>query len=166
MSTHLSLSLSLSLTAVGCSHITQYQELTLLREFEKKEKTFTLRYQTKRKESRDMETKVGVLLSVCQSPVNSCIGAFSQIHGLGAKLKQLEKKVAQLQEQEKTLMSQFMERVGEGNKFKDFLLKVQVYLLPSHQLMGVAPGVPQEDQESESQRRGEERGRGRRRGRQ
>lgn len=69
---HTSLSLPLSLTAVGCSHITQYQELTLLREFEKKEKTFTSRYQTKRKESRDMETKVGVL-SACQSQLHWCI---------------------------------------------------------------------------------------------
>ena len=42
------------------------------------------------------------------------------------RLKQLEKKVAQLQEQEKSLTTQFMERVGDGNKFRDFLLKASL----------------------------------------
>ena len=52
-----------------------------------------------------------------------------QIQGLGARLRQLEKKLAQLQEQEKTLTSQFMEKVGDGNKFRDFLLKANLSAL-------------------------------------
>ena len=49
--------------------------------------------------------------------------ATPQIKDLGEQVKEHEKTLAQLQEREKALTAQFMERVGEGNKFKDFLLK-------------------------------------------
>ena len=47
----------------------------------------------------------------------------SQIEECVWQLKEKEKHLSQLQEQEKALQTQFMDSVGENNKFKDFLLK-------------------------------------------
>ena len=48
---------------------------------------------------------------------------------LGQQLREREKRLAQLQEQEKALTAQVLERVSE-NKFKDFLLKAS-HILPT-----------------------------------
>ena len=43
---------------VWCRHISLFEELELLKEFEKRETTYTNRYTTKKQEKREMETKV------------------------------------------------------------------------------------------------------------
>ena len=43
---------------VICRHITQFEELQLLKEFEKRETTFTSRYRARKEEKREMEGKV------------------------------------------------------------------------------------------------------------
>ena len=55
------------------------------------------------------------------SPTAVCL---PQIKDLGEQLKEHEKNLVHLQDREKALITQFMEKVGEGNKYKDFLLKV------------------------------------------
>ena len=46
------------MVAADLKHITQFEELQLLKEFEKKETTFTSRYKTRKQEKQDMESKV------------------------------------------------------------------------------------------------------------
>lgn len=83
-------------------HITQFEELQLLKEFEKKETLLTSRYRSKKQERLDMETKM------------------EEVQWAVSKK---ERQVGLLQEQEKALHASFSEAVGE-NKFKDFLLRV------------------------------------------
>ena len=41
-----------------CRHLTQFEELELLKEFEKRETNFTSKYRAKKKERADIELKV------------------------------------------------------------------------------------------------------------
>ena len=50
--------LDISMVTADIKHITQFEELVLLKEFEKRETTFTSRYQTKRDERTAMTQKV------------------------------------------------------------------------------------------------------------
>ena len=43
---------------VRCRHISLFEELELLKEFEKRESTYTNRYTSKKQEKREMEAKV------------------------------------------------------------------------------------------------------------
>lgn len=90
-----------------CRHITQFEELQLLKEFEKRETVFTSRYRSKKQERQDMEGK----MEEAQWSVS-----------------EKERQVARLQDQEKALHVSFSEAIGE-NKFKDFLLKVSIHVL-------------------------------------
>eukprot|EP00731_Ephydatia_muelleri_P023978 Em0016g249a len=94
--------LATSIVSADLRHITQFEELQLLKEFEKREMGLTSRYSSKKKEKQEMEEKID-----------------EAEHTLEEKDAQL----AKLQEQEKALEASFVEAVGE-NKFKDFLLKV------------------------------------------
>ena len=85
-----------------CRHITQFEELQLLKEFEKRETMFTSRYRSKKQERSDMVAKM---------------------EEVQWAVSEKERQVGLLQEQEKALHASFSEAVGE-NKFKDFLLRV------------------------------------------
>ncbi len=50
--------LGITMVTADLKHITQFEELQLLKEFEKKETTFTSRYRTKKRERQEMEGKV------------------------------------------------------------------------------------------------------------
>lgn len=50
--------LDIDVMTANIRHITQYEELSLLKEFEKRETTFTSRYKTKKKEKAAMAVKV------------------------------------------------------------------------------------------------------------
>lgn len=57
-------------------------------------------------------------------------------------MQEKEKLVAHLQEQEKTLNQEFMEMVGESNKFKEFLVKVyRKKIKRTKQKQGVEQGM-------------------------
>lgn len=56
--------LDITMVTADLKHITQFEELQLLKEFEKKETTFTSRYRTKKRERQEMEGKVSVALYV------------------------------------------------------------------------------------------------------
>ena len=47
-----------------CRHLTQFEELELLKEFEKRETNFTSKYRAKKKERADIELKVVTTLYV------------------------------------------------------------------------------------------------------
>ena len=50
--------LDITMVTADLKHITQFEELQLLKEFEKKETIFTTRYRTKKHERQDMEGQV------------------------------------------------------------------------------------------------------------
>lgn len=87
---------------VTSRHITQFEELQLLKEFEKRETMFTSRYRSKKQERSDMVAKM---------------------EEVQWAVSEKERQVGLLQEQEKALHASFSEALGE-NKFKDFLLRV------------------------------------------
>lgn len=59
--TYISLTCLCLQPCVWCRHISLFEELELLKEFEKRETTYTNRYTTKKQEKREMETKVCTL---------------------------------------------------------------------------------------------------------
>jgi ribosomal protein L5 len=59
--------LDISMVVADIKHITQFEELMLLKEFEKRETTFTSRYQTKRNERKAMILKVTVVNMLSRS---------------------------------------------------------------------------------------------------
>lgn len=50
--------LDISMVTADIKHITQYEEMVLLKEYEKGETNFTSRYETKKKEKQAMSEKV------------------------------------------------------------------------------------------------------------
>uniref|UniRef100_W5L5L2 Cilia- and flagella-associated protein 44 n=1 Tax=Astyanax mexicanus TaxID=7994 RepID=W5L5L2_ASTMX len=84
-------------------HVTLFQELQLLKEFEKRENTLQERLNTRVQEERELRSK----LEECKQQLD---------------LKKRE--VAKLQEKEKSLTAAFLSSLGENNKFTDFLTKV------------------------------------------
>lgn len=50
--------MDISMVTADIKHITQFEEMTLLKEFEKRETTFTSRFETKKKEKGAMAVKV------------------------------------------------------------------------------------------------------------
>lgn len=64
---------TLLLCALLLRHLTQFEELELLKEFEKRESTFTGKYRAKKQEKSDLEVKVrynmysigNITLTVC-----------------------------------------------------------------------------------------------------
>ena len=50
--------LDIDMVMADLKHITQFEELQLLKEFEKKETIFTSRYKNRKQEKQDLESKV------------------------------------------------------------------------------------------------------------
>ena len=84
-------------------HVTQYQELLLLKEFEKREEILAGKVNAKMSEKSEMQGKV----AVCEKR-------------LSGKQRDIEKLV----EKEKQLHGTFAASLGENNKFAEFLTKV------------------------------------------
>lgn len=59
---HTKVQLDIDIVAADLKHITQFEELQLLKEFEKKETIFTSRYKNRKQEKRDLESKVSHML--------------------------------------------------------------------------------------------------------
>ena len=57
---HDKVQLDIDMVAAELKHITQFEELQLLKEFEKKETIFTSRYKNRKQEKQDMESKVSL----------------------------------------------------------------------------------------------------------
>jgi WD40 repeat protein len=100
---HEKYTIDVTMKMMELKHLRQFEEIELLKEFEKRETNFTSKYKTKKKEKADLEEK---------------------IEEAEWEVQEKETLVSQLQEQEKNLDQAFFEAVGENNKFKDFLVKV------------------------------------------
>ena len=100
---HDKMQLDVRLKNADLREITLFEELMLLKDFEKRESQLAKKVTLKIQEKDDMEDK----LDECQEAVDN-------------KKSELEK----LQEREKTLFSTFLDTIGENNKFEAFLTKV------------------------------------------
>ena len=61
---HTKVYLDIDMVAADLKHITQFEELQLLKEFEKKETSFTSRYKNRKQDKQDMESKVSQILTI------------------------------------------------------------------------------------------------------
>uniref|UniRef100_A0ABM0LYK4 Myosin-2 heavy chain-like n=1 Tax=Saccoglossus kowalevskii TaxID=10224 RepID=A0ABM0LYK4_SACKO len=100
---HVKHKLEIDLKNADLRHVTLFEELQLLKEFEKRENVLADKVEGKNREKGDMQMKV----MECQQ-----------------KLDNKKKDIERLQEKEKTLCTQFQQSLGENNKFADFLTKV------------------------------------------
>ncbi|XP_054829046.1 cilia- and flagella-associated protein 44 isoform X2 [Eublepharis macularius] len=100
---HQKLKLDIQMKSADLRHITWFEELLLLKNFEKHEDTLQERVNSLIGEEEEMQSKL-----------NSC---FEQMED-----KKLE--IAKLQEREKALYATFQASLGENNKFAGFLTKV------------------------------------------
>ena len=60
---HDKVQLDIDMVSAELKHITQFEELQLLKEFEKKETIFTSRYKNRKQEKQDLESKVSTMFS-------------------------------------------------------------------------------------------------------
>ncbi|XP_022090775.1 cilia- and flagella-associated protein 44-like isoform X2 [Acanthaster planci] len=100
---HEKLSLDTELKHADLRRVTLFEELQLLKEFEKRENVLAAKVETKIKEKSDSQVKV----AECQQK-------------LDAKRKDIDR----LNEREKALYANFQASLGENNKFAEFLTKV------------------------------------------
>ncbi|XP_071957578.1 cilia- and flagella-associated protein 44-like isoform X2 [Antedon mediterranea] len=84
-------------------HVTLFEELQLLKEFEKSENVLAAKVESKENEKEEMQIKV----AECK-----------------AKLDAKRKDIDRLHDKEKALYAQFQASLGENNKFAEFLTKV------------------------------------------
>ncbi|XP_077985504.1 cilia- and flagella-associated protein 44-like isoform X2 [Glandiceps talaboti] len=100
---HDKLTLEIDLKSADLRHVTLFEELQLLKEFEKRENVLADKVEGKNREKGDMQSKV----MDCQ-----------------VKLDNKKKDIEKLQEKEKALYAQFQQSLGDNNKFAEFLTKV------------------------------------------
>ncbi|XP_062841766.1 cilia- and flagella-associated protein 44 isoform X2 [Trichomycterus rosablanca] len=84
-------------------HVTLFEELLLLKEFEKRENSLMERLNTHQQEERELKLK----LEECKQ-----------------QLEMKRREISQLDEREKALGATFQASLGENNKFADFLTRV------------------------------------------
>ncbi|XP_037381439.1 cilia- and flagella-associated protein 44 [Talpa occidentalis] len=100
---HQKLKLDTQMKLSDLHHLTLFQEMLLLKNFEKQENILQERVNSLDQEEQDMQWKIN------------------------ETLKEMEEKkieIAKLQEQEKALYASFQAALGENNKFANFLMKV------------------------------------------
>ncbi|XP_017572667.1 cilia- and flagella-associated protein 44 isoform X3 [Pygocentrus nattereri] len=97
------LRLDVQMKLADLRHVTLFQELLLLKEFEKRENTLQERLNTRMQE----ETELRLKLEECKQ-----------------QLELKKRDIAKLQEREKALTATFLASLGENNKFTDFLTRV------------------------------------------
>ncbi|XP_019642802.1 PREDICTED: cilia- and flagella-associated protein 44-like isoform X3 [Branchiostoma belcheri] len=100
---HEKLQLQVEQKMADLRHVTLFEELVLLKEFEKRENVLADKVNNKKQERADMEVKV----TECQ-----------------AKLEAKKKDIDKLLDKERVLLSTFQASLGDNNKFADFLTKV------------------------------------------
>ncbi|KAH0625031.1 hypothetical protein JD844_033049 [Phrynosoma platyrhinos] len=100
---HQKLKLDIQMKTADLRHITWFQELLLLKNFEKHEDILQERVNSLISEEDGMQLKI-----------NSCL----------AQVEEKKAEIAKLQEREKVLYATFQASLGENNKFAGFLLKV------------------------------------------
>ncbi|XP_007945643.1 cilia- and flagella-associated protein 44 [Orycteropus afer afer] len=100
---HQKLKLDTQMKLSDLHHVTLFQEMLLLKNFEKQENILQERVNSLNKEEQDMQWKINETL---------------------AEMEEKKNEVSKLQEQEKALYAGFQTALGENNKFANFLMKV------------------------------------------
>ncbi|KPP67019.1 cilia- and flagella-associated protein 44-like [Scleropages formosus] len=100
---HEKLELDVHIKMADLQHITLFEELLLLKEFEKRENSLQERLNSRMEEDDLVRSK----LEECE-----------------LQLEMKRRDIAKLQEQEKAITATFLASLGESNKFADFLTKV------------------------------------------
>ncbi|OWK00547.1 hypothetical protein Celaphus_00019586 [Cervus elaphus hippelaphus] len=100
---HQKLKLDIQMKLSDLHHVTLFQEMLLLKNFEKQENILQERVNSLDKEEQDMQWKINETLK---------------------EMEEKKNEVAKLQDQEKALYAGFQTALGENNKFANFLMKV------------------------------------------
>ncbi|XP_045758828.1 cilia- and flagella-associated protein 44 [Mirounga angustirostris] len=100
---HQKLKLDTQMKLSDLHHVTLFQEMLLLKNFEKQENILQERVNSLDKEEQDMQWKINETLK---------------------EMEEKKNEIAKLQDQEKALYAGFQAAVGENNKFANFLMKV------------------------------------------
>ncbi|XP_064136571.1 cilia- and flagella-associated protein 44 [Loxodonta africana] len=100
---HQKLKLDTQMKLSDLHHVTLFQEMLLLKNFEKQENILQERVNSLDKEEQDMQWKISETLT---------------------EMEEKKNEVTKLQEQEKALYAGFQAALGENNKFANFLMKV------------------------------------------
>ncbi|XP_058517882.1 cilia- and flagella-associated protein 44 isoform X3 [Ochotona princeps] len=124
---HQKLKLDTQMKLSDLHHLTLFQEMLLLKNFEKQENILQERVNFLDKEEQDMQWKINETLK---------------------EMEEKKNEITKLQEQEKALYAGFQAAVGENNKFANFLLKVLKKKIKRVKKKEVE-GEADEDEESE-----------------
>ncbi|XP_008573041.1 PREDICTED: WD repeat-containing protein 52 [Galeopterus variegatus] len=100
---HQKLKLDTQMKLSDLHHITLFQEMLLLKNFEKQENILQERVNSLDKEEQDMQWKINETLK---------------------EMEEKKNEITKLQDQEKALYAGFQAAIGENNKFSNFLMKV------------------------------------------
>ncbi|XP_059777114.1 cilia- and flagella-associated protein 44 isoform X1 [Balaenoptera ricei] len=130
---HQKLKLDTQMKLSDLHHVTLFQEMLLLKNFEKQENILQERVNSLDKEEQDMQWKIN------------------------ENLKEMEEKkneVAKVQDQEKALYAGFQAALGENNKFANFLMKVlkkRIKRVKKKEVEGDADEDEESDESSEEE---------------
>ncbi|XP_051006513.1 cilia- and flagella-associated protein 44, partial [Acomys russatus] len=124
---HQKLKLDTKMKLSDLHHVTLFQEMLLLKNFEKQENILQERVNSLDKEEQDMQWKINETLK---------------------EMEEKKNEIAKLQEQEKALYAGFQAALGENNKFANFLMKVLKKKIKRAKKKEVE-GDAEEDEESE-----------------
>ncbi|XP_034514458.1 cilia- and flagella-associated protein 44 isoform X3 [Ailuropoda melanoleuca] len=100
---HQKLKLDTQMKLSDLHHVTLFQEMLLLKNFEKQENVLQERVNSLDREEQDMQWKINETLK---------------------EMEEKKNEIAKLQDQEKALYAGFQAALGENNKFANFLMKV------------------------------------------
>ncbi|XP_052014912.1 cilia- and flagella-associated protein 44 [Apodemus sylvaticus] len=124
---HQKLKLDTKMKLSDLHHVTLFQEMLLLKNFEKQENILQERVNSLDKEEQDMQWKINETLK---------------------EMEEKKNEINKLQEQEKALYAGFQAALGENNKFANFLMKVLKKRIKRAKKKEVE-GDADEDEESE-----------------
>ncbi|XP_028640393.1 cilia- and flagella-associated protein 44, partial [Grammomys surdaster] len=124
---HRKLKLDTKMKLSDLHHVTLFQEMLLLKNFEKQENILQERVNSLDKEEQDMQWKINETLK---------------------EMEEKKNEITKLQDQEKALYTGFQAALGENNKFANFLMKVLKKKIKRAKKKEVE-GDADEDEESE-----------------
>ncbi|KAM9695944.1 cilia- and flagella-associated protein 44 [Dama dama] len=126
---HQKLKLDIQMKLSDLHHVTLFQEMLLLKNFEKQENILQERVNSLDKEEQDMQWKINETLK---------------------EMEEKKNEVAKLQDQEKALYAGFQTALGENNKFANFLMKVLKKRIKRVKKKEVEGDVDEEEESEES----------------
>ncbi|KAI4548407.1 hypothetical protein MG293_000737 [Ovis ammon polii] len=126
---HQKLKLDTQMKLSDLHHVTLFQEMLLLKNFEKQENILQERVNSLDKEEQDMQWKINETLK---------------------EMEEKKNEVAKLQDQEKALYAGFQTALGENNKFANFLMKVLKKRIKRVKKKEVEGDVDEEEESEES----------------